>query len=82
MTKETAIKIKEYGKKVFHSSLAALVICIGLCVIAKKAQASGELWQAFTLVVTSNIVIIVFLLGIRSYTKQVHKLLEQEKDKT
>lgn len=81
MTQDTAIKIRDTGKKIANASLGSIIIAVGLMIVAKKAQTNGDLLRAWILVVTSNFVMLVYLFGLRRYFKQIQNLVASEKDK-
>ena len=58
------------SKKMAKASLACIVLCVGLLWISKLAQ-QHDLLQAYALVFTSNIVMLVYLFGLRNYIKQL-----------
>lgn len=68
-----------WGKKVFNASLASIVICIGLIILAKTAQNNGDLITALILVFTSNFVTVTYLFGLRYYFRKIAALEEGAK---
>lgn len=71
---------KAIGLKLRNASLAATVICIGLIIVSKHAQTEGDLLRSWALMFTSNLVMLVYLFGLRRYVKVLAKP-EAKKDK-
>ena len=65
------------AKKALKASIVSVILCIALMYMTKVAQYNGDLWRAFVLIVTANVVMIVYLLGIRKYMKEFFQ--EREK---
>ena len=82
MTLDTAIKFNELCKKIKGASLGTVIINVGLIIIALKAQQNGDLWRAWTLVVTSNFVMMIYFIGLRYYYRKMNKLLKSDASKT
>lgn len=61
------------GTKTFKLSLISIILCIGLIIVALIAQNNGLLIQAFILIFTSNLVMVICLFGLRYYIKKLHK---------
>jgi hypothetical protein len=61
------------GILIRNSSLAATAIGIGLIIVSKHAQANDELLRSWILMFTSNIVMLVYLFGLRHYIKLMTK---------
>lgn len=60
-------------KKIWQASLSSIVISVALIVLCKSAQNNNDLLTAFILVFTSNLVMLVYLFGLRHYFKLLYK---------
>lgn len=50
-------------RRLFDLSLASIFIVAPLVIISLKLEKAGQLWPAFVLMVTSNILVIIYLIG-------------------
>jgi len=71
---------KAFNGKIAKASLASIVICVALIILAKTAQRNGDLNTALILMFTSNFVTLVYLFGIRYYFKKMRAIKEQRDD--
>lgn len=66
-------KLNKATRNVMFGSPLALVL-LSICIFwARHAQANNELWKAFVLAVTSNIISFIYLLILALYWRAVRK---------
>lgn len=69
--------IKELAKV----SLVYVFLCIGLIWVALVARQQGDLFRAWILVFTSNIITIIYLFGFRNYIKKLQGEIDERTTK-
>jgi hypothetical protein len=70
---------QEIGIKIRNASLVSIGLCVALIFITLKAQSNGYLLMAYIAVVTSNVITIVYLFGLRHYINLLYKPKKQKK---
>jgi len=74
-------KLNKATRNVMFSSPLVLVL-LSICIFwGKHAQANNELWKAFVLAVTSNIIIFIYLSILALYWRAMRKC-ERQDEKT
>lgn len=72
-------KFKESRDIIFGTPVALVLLSI-LIFMSKQAQTDNELWKAFILMATSNVIMIMYFLGFVIYWRAVKQYERQDKE--
>jgi len=65
--------MKNISKEIGKSSLAYIILCVGLIWMSKVAIQSNDLLYAWVFIFTSNLLTLTYLFGLRKYIKQLQE---------